>query len=286
MPTKKAATKKGGKKPAAAPRDSDHLKALMIDMLDEVYRKISANPLKPDAPLIHIMIAKIMKELEPVAKKHRHVEGQFTFRKIDEVAMVLQPLLVASGVFIVPVEIKDHIATQLKNNLNNVLFNTRVKTLWRVYASDGSYIEAETMGEGMSDMQFSTGAAQTMAYKQLLWELFMIPVLGMDPEESQDRAVSEQPDLFTAPDAPAPELPAETGKKRRQPAAAKIVPPPPTGEKLTTGLCGIVVSLVDDNPAATLENLLAHFKVEHLGELFKSQMKDVEDWIAKQGATE
>ena len=149
------------------------------------------DPKKNDAPplLIFSAVNSLMAALEPIAKEHRNDEGDFWFRKIDEMCSTLQPLFVEHKLIAVP-EVLEHtrhehpVITAEGNRY--VQFFTTVRVSWKIYCTiDGSCFPfpCVTMGEGMSDMHFSTNSAQTMAFKQMLVQLFCIPVAGPDPEE-------------------------------------------------------------------------------------------------------
>jgi len=55
-----------------------------------------------DTPQIYGLIAAIMKESEPLAKKSFNTEQNFSYRSIDDLYNELQPLFAKYGVFTAP----------------------------------------------------------------------------------------------------------------------------------------------------------------------------------------
>lgn len=269
----------------------------LINPLYERVSKIEATGVRPTAPLINILIPQIMKDIEPLAKTHYNEEGGFNFRMIDEMTAPLSKIFSERGVFVAPVD-AEVVSTIEKQALTTegrpyILFYTTVRCRYQLTASDGSFVPLCALGKGMSDMHFDVASAQTMAFKQMLWQTFMIPVLGnIDPEQEGTRATAlpvtettaptrsvageqPQPSLFGEPLAVADSSPTEEGKPaRRKKEKAEKAP----DTKMSPGTLNIVnTHLVQSG--RPLAALLEHFKIEVLEDLNQSQMSEVLAWI-------
>lgn len=255
--------------------------------------------------LIFSAMRNVMRGIVPLAKTHENQEGGFWFRKIDEVAAILQPLLVEHGVLTIPEVLEEKEVERpvvLANGETFVNIFTKVKVRWHLYSAvDGSCFPnpCVTMGEGMSEQHFSTAAAQTMSYKQMLWIVFCIPVFGApDPEEAspersqpstpkqhfvEPQATTDQPDLFGKLDAPT-----ETTEKKKRRSKSEQEPqsvsvggallptetPAPTKLVPLTERPGFIKILKDTMVArgVTEAELFAHFEVEEWAQMNESMM--------------
>ena len=86
-----------------------------------------------------------------------------------------------------------------------------LKIAFRFYATDGSFVEAVTLGEGMDSGDKASNKAMAIAYKYALFQVFCIPTEEMtDPDgesyETKHEAKHEQP----KPQPKNAENPAET----------------------------------------------------------------------------
>lgn len=197
-------------KPTPAPKKQkakpDDVVITLEKLVDERVARFAENGFTPEprVPLVYSIIRNVMRDIQPIAKEHLHERQQFTFRRIDEILDVLQPLLVDHGLFYTgdvleerEIERPVHLAT----GEQWVQIFTKVKVRYTMHAAlDGSsLVVGTTMGEGMSEMQFSTAAAQTMAEKTMLCDVFCIPVHGEDDPEEMTGERS-QPQTYGMPE--------------------------------------------------------------------------------------
>lgn len=301
-------------KPKAAALNLESLsEALMPRLLSE----LQAIPKVTPTPLIFSAINKIMEEIAPIAKEHRHEDQDFWFRKIDEMMDTLQPLLTAHRVITVP-EVLEHNCREnpvlLASGERYVQFFTTVKVRWHLYcAIDGSEFPSPcvTMGEGMSELHFSTNAAQTMAYKQMLVQVFFIPVAGQDPEEitgsrsqqsapvyqtpestaapgpAQTGSLFDNDDDFTPPDAE-PETKRKRTKKEPQTAVAGVQQSlantaPAQGGPISSGFVSIIRSTLAAKGVKETD-LLAHLQTKTVESIRTDQMDSAMSFINSGGA--
>lgn len=243
-------------------------------------------------PLIHSAILEIMRDIGPIAKRHLYQEqradGQpgetFNFRLIDEMTAALQPLLIKHNVYVTPRVIESW--REKEGTLaGGVLFISRVRvgftptsTLDGIKADEGI-----TEGEAHSLSQFSTNAAQTMAYKQWVWMQFCVPVLNADDPEN-DRDLPPVETVHTEPLTAAQEehqlnlLSDDKPKKTRKTTIAaveRIVP----SEPLSSGSLNIIRAQLKGKAGLNEDMVAAHFNKTDLSGLMQSQLGDVRDFI-------
>lgn len=253
-------------------------------------------------PLIHSAVLAIMADIGPIAKTHLYqdtrADGEpgetFNFRLIDEMTAALQPLLIKHNVYATPRVIESW--REKEGTLSGgVLFITRVRVGFTlVSALDGSRAdEGVTEGEAHSLSQFSTNAAQTMAYKQWVWMQFCVPVLNADdPENDRDQppvetvhtepltpeAEARQLDLLNTDGDEAPAKGKRGGKKTKTvntEAPARIVPSQP----LSAGSLNIIRAQLKSKTGLSEDIVAAHFNKTELSGLMQSQLGDVRDFI-------
>jgi hypothetical protein len=262
----------------------------------------------PKTKLIFSAMRNVMRDVVPIAKLHEHEEDKFFFRQIDEVCAQLQPLLVTHGIIAIP-EVLEHwreerpVVTDQGGSWVNLF--TIVRTRWHLYcAIDGSEFPnpCVTMGEGVSEAQHSTASAQTMAFKQMLWEVFVIPVYGVkDPEATVTEKSAPQyvapaatteakggtaaPSLFDNIDPPAattdePKKKRKRGEQEPQTSVAGALDEQPAvkEEPISPGFVRIAESAMNAK-GVTKEDVFKKFGVEGWSGIKTSQMDGVMGFI-------
>jgi len=150
---------------------------------------------------IHQKIPIIMSEIGAIQKAKKNAQQGFMYRGVDDVMNALQPLLHKHGVFIVPEVLEQKREERQTNKGGNLIYS--VCTIkYTFYASDGSYITAVVVGEGMDSGDKATNKAMAIAFKYACFQVFCIPT-----EEMKD------PDA----DTPEPSMPKESAKSKQEP---------------------------------------------------------------------
>jgi hypothetical protein len=142
-----------------------------------------------------------MEAIDPIAKSKRNTQQNYNFRGIDDVYAVLNPMLVANKVVIIP-EMMSHEITQFESKNGGALFRAIVQVKYTiVHSQDNSSIEVVVFGEGMDSGDKATPKAFSVAYKYMAFQLFCIPVdTGDDVENTHHETVSAP----QTPSAPKP----------------------------------------------------------------------------------
>jgi hypothetical protein len=295
------------KPPKAKGKSIEQLVADEVGLMKSELQGVIATikELQPKTGLIFSAINKAMAAIHPLAKTETHPDQGFDFRRIDVILAEIQPILVANKLFYAPVEIikEEQIdrPVRLASGESWVNIFTRVTVRYRVYCTiDGSNIDVVASGEGVSEQQHSTAAAQTMAEKTMLCDLFCIPVYGADDPEAVNTELSQstqpiasqttetapgpQPGLFETGEA-APKAKRKRGAPEPQLAAAGGATLPESTPAVVEdkALAGGMVKIVQAGmtPKGITDAILfAHFKVEKWEDLKVSQMDEIKAFVA------
>lgn len=126
-------------------------------------------------------IPAIMAELPAIGKDSEMKDGQYNYRGIDDILPHTVPLFAKHGVFIAPIYevIESGLFT---TRTGSVMHRSVVKGSFWFYASDGSRIAAQTIGEALDVSDKSINKAETAAYKYAILQVLGING-GDDPDD-------------------------------------------------------------------------------------------------------
>ena len=162
-------------------------------------------PLKPEPKKIYEALNSIMSAIDPIAKNKRNTQQNYNFRGVDDVYAVLNPMLVANKVIIVP-QMISHQLTQFESKSGGALFRAIVEVNYTlVHAEDNSSIGVVVFGEGMDSGDKATPKAFSVAYKYMAFQLFCIPVDTGTDVENDHHEVTPAPNKPATPKANEPE---------------------------------------------------------------------------------
>jgi hypothetical protein len=155
---------------------------------------------------IHQAIPAIMAEIEPIAKARRNQAQGYSFRGIDDVYQALQLILAKHGVFTTS-EILSERTEERQTSKGSSLIYRVLHIRWRFFASDGSSVPSETIGEGMDSGDKASNKAMSVAHKYALLQAFCVPTEEPKDPENDSHEVAAQPRSVVAqrptePDAP------------------------------------------------------------------------------------
>lgn len=133
---------------------------------------------------IYQAITEIMADVEAIGKDKRNQQQGFNFRGIDDVYNSIHPLFAKHGVFSVPFVESERTEDRLTKNGGNLIY--RILTIrYTFYASDGSFIEARVLGEGMDSGDKGANKAMAIAHKYALLQVLCIPTEDMPDPDSE-----------------------------------------------------------------------------------------------------
>lgn len=131
---------------------------------------------------IYGAICDIMGDIGSIGKDKKTQSGSiFSYRGVDDIYNALQPVLVKHRVFPMPMVISEKREERQSSKGNNLIY-TVLHMKYRLYADDGSFVEAEVIGEGMDSGDKSANKAMSVAYKYAMFQLLCIPTEAVDPD--------------------------------------------------------------------------------------------------------
>ena len=157
-------------------------------------------------------ITAIMQEIPAIGKEKKNQQQGFKYRGIDDVMNALKPILTKNKIFTVPQVLEQTRESKVTTKGGELRYSL-LKIAFRFYTTDGSFVEAVTLGEGMDSGDKASNKAMAIAYKYALFQVFCIPTEEMaDPDGESYETKHEQP---KKPEQPKPqskpaENPAET----------------------------------------------------------------------------
>lgn len=121
---------------------------------------------------------------------------KYSYRSIEDVYGALSPLLPQFHVVISPVRIeKEPDSSAGKMRL------VRIKVTYQIMSTeDGSHFCVESLGEGADTSDKAAGKAMSYAYKSLMFQLFCIPVKGVEDSDNNVSPPPEQARPFVSND--------------------------------------------------------------------------------------
>lgn len=125
------------------------------------------------ARTIHARIIAILAALPAIGKDQRNQQQGFMYRGHDDVLNALNPLLAEHGVFIAPKVLK-RIENTRTTKQGTTMYEVNLCVLYTFYGAGGDYIEASAWGEGTDSGDKSTNKAMTMAFKNVLAQVFAV----------------------------------------------------------------------------------------------------------------
>ena len=140
-------------------------------------------------------MAAIMRDADAIQKERSNQQQGFKFRGIDDVYNALHPVFAAHGVICLPfIEKAEHRDAGLTKN-GTMQTRAFVTMGYRFTASDGSMLEARTIGEGLDSGDKSTAKALSVAHKYLLLQTFLIPTADLIDGDFYDPTVMPREEL-------------------------------------------------------------------------------------------
>lgn len=142
---------------------------------------------------IYAAISAAMADISAIGKDKYNQQQGFKFRGIDDVMNALKPILTKNKIFTVPQVLEQTREIKVTAKGGELRYSL-LKIAFRFYATDGSFIEAVTLGEGMDSGDKASNKAMAIAYKYALFQVFCIPTEEMtDPDSESYETKHEQP---------------------------------------------------------------------------------------------
>jgi len=107
--------------------------------------------------------------------------AKYRFRGIDDAMNEMSPILVNNGITVTP-RYSDLIVQERAKDGGKFTRFVTVKGSFTFAAEDGSNVTAEAYGEAMDAGDKATIKAQSVAFRTVLFQQFIVPVMAMDTE--------------------------------------------------------------------------------------------------------
>lgn len=139
-------------------------------------------------PQIFGLMAKILSEIGAIAKTRQNQQQGYAFRGIDDMYNALHPLFAEHGVFNTPRVLHKGVSERVTNSGSTLRF-VELTVAYDFFASDGSSVTVETVGEAMDAGDKASNKAMSAAHKYALIQAFCIPT-----GEAPDADFTTQPE--------------------------------------------------------------------------------------------
>lgn len=107
--------------------------------------------------------------------------ANYRFRGIDDAMNEMSPILVNHGITVTP-RYSDLTMTRYEREGGKFSHCVTVKGSFTFSADDGSSVVAEAYGESIDTSDKATIKAQTVAFRTVLFQQFVVPLMAMDTE--------------------------------------------------------------------------------------------------------
>ena len=124
--------------------------------------------------LIFERMAKVMQDVDFIGKDRKNSGQGYNFRGIDDVYNALHEKLAANQIFVAPGVIATHHEERTSRS-GSVLIYRIITMRYRFYTTDGTFVEMESIGEGMDSGDKAGNKAMSAAQKYALIQAFLIP---------------------------------------------------------------------------------------------------------------
>src|SRR3990167_889385 len=126
----------------------------------------------------------VMSEVGVIGKDRKNPQQGYSFRGIDDVLAVLQPLFIKHGIFCMPKVLKAE-REVLATKSGGTMASVRLLVEHTFFAADGSSVYATTYGEAMDAGDKASNKAMSAALKYALTESFAIPTKESDRDTEE-----------------------------------------------------------------------------------------------------
>lgn len=141
---------------------------------------------------IYAAISAAMADISAIAKDKYNQKQGFKFRGIDDVMNALKPILTKNKIFTVPQVLEQARESKTTTNGGELRYSL-LKIAFRFYTTDGSFVEAVTLGEGMDSGDKASNKAMAIAYKYALFQVFCIPTEEMTDPDGESYETKHEP---------------------------------------------------------------------------------------------
>mgnify|MGYP001071016811 FL=1 len=135
-------------------------------------------------PMIYAAICGVMEDVGAVGKGDYNKSQGFKYRGIDAVMNALNPAMIKHKIFCTP-EVLEQSREERTTKGGSALIYSVCRMRYRFFTTDGSYVDAVVVGEGMDSGDKATNKAMAVAFKYACFQTFCIPTENLmdDPDK-------------------------------------------------------------------------------------------------------
>lgn len=138
---------------------------------------------------IQVLLNKVMKEVQPVAKTDRNVAQNFNFRGIDSVVNAVSPALKKHGVIVTPNVVDYQYATVEVGIKRTSMGHVRLTVEYTFTGPLGDSLTTCVVSEAMDSGDKATAKAMSVAFRIALLQSLSLPTDEPDPDhDSYERS--------------------------------------------------------------------------------------------------
>jgi hypothetical protein len=138
---------------------------------------------------IYKSIGEILKEIEPVKKERQ--ASQYKFRGVEDAMNMLSPLLAKHGVFPTTHMIEDIRSLDVESKAGTKGSHYVRRFTFRFFAADGSFVDTTADGEAIDFGDKASNKCYSVAYREALWKMFVVPFEQDDTENYSPEVVAK-----------------------------------------------------------------------------------------------
>ena len=170
--------------------------------------------------LIFERMAKVMQDVDFIGKDRKNSGQGYNFRGIDDVYNALHEKLAANQIFVAPGVIAAHHEERTSKS-GSVLIYRIITMRYRFYTTDGSFVEMESIGEGMDSGDKAGNKAMSAAQKYALIQAFLIPTKEDKDSENESHELKPGARKVMTPSKPSGDFIADHASPSPEESTAK-----------------------------------------------------------------
>lgn len=146
-------------------------------------------------PKIYAAICGVMEDVGAVGKGDYNKSQGFKYRGIDAVMNALNPAMIKHKIFCTP-EVIEQSREERNTAKGGTLIYSVCRMRYRFFTTDGSYVDAVVVGEGMDSGDKASNKAMAVAFKYACFQTFCIPTENLmddpDKESPEESSLKEK----------------------------------------------------------------------------------------------
>lgn len=134
-------------------------------------------------PMIYAAVCGVMEDVGAVGKGDYNKTQGFKYRSIDAVMNALNPVMIKHKIFCTP-EVLEQRREERATAKGGTLIYSVCRMRYRFFTTDGSFVDAVVVGEGMDSGDKASNKAMAAAFKYACFQTFCIPTENLmdDPD--------------------------------------------------------------------------------------------------------